>query len=73
MATISERLNGWAKILAVAVPLAAGGLVGYGKMSERISATELARAEDKAAILRELNQMHDQLTRIENMLGPARR
>lgn len=62
---ILQRLNGWVKVLVTVGPLAFGTIFGYGKLTARVDAQEIQRREDKDAELRELNQIHEQLNRIE--------
>ena len=70
-----ERLNGWGKVLLVCIPLAVGGLVGYGSLksdvrhqqevADRHASRETVDAQ-YAALLRELQQINARLQRLED-------
>lgn len=72
--TTRERLNGWAKVLAAAIPLAAAGFIAWGSLrsdvghlqdeSERYATRETQTLQYEA-ILRELRTMNDRLSRLE--------
>lgn len=70
-----ERLNGWAKVLALFIPMAIAGLIAVVTTREKVSALEAQAAthatrENVAiqydAILRELRTMNERLARLEN-------
>jgi len=71
---MTERLNGWLKVICVAVPLLVAAFIGWGALNARVSTLETAqvgKADAEVvnvqyeAILRELRTMNARLERLE--------
>lgn len=70
----TERLNGWAKVLALFLPLTVAGLIAWGslksdvrnqaQMSQSYANRETVQAQ-YAAILRELQLLNARMERLE--------
>lgn len=55
--------------IAGIVGILAAALIGYGKLAARVDAIENQRIEERQIIIRELDQIHRQLDRIETQVG----
>lgn len=71
---MTERANGWLKLIGVLVPFVIMGLVGLGALNSRVTTVERqldTKVEQEVvnvqydAILRELRTMNDRLERLE--------
>lgn len=63
-----NRLNGWNKILAIMIPLSVAGLIGYGKLQDKVDNLEQNKAskEQVARIEENLNTVKDDLKEIKS-------